>query len=70
MGVSKPDINFWKIILTAENVAAEDAFFIDDRIENCEAASSMGIKTFHFDSAGGKHGNDCIALLRKSVGLA
>ena len=70
MGVSKPDINFWKIILTAENVAAEDVFFIDDRIENCEAASSMGIKTFHFDSAGGKHGTDCIALLRKAVGLA
>lgn len=69
MGVSKPDVNFWKIILTAEDVEAKDAFFVDDRIENCEAAASLGINTFHFDFADGKNGSDCISALKKAVGL-
>ncbi|MCR5762801.1 MAG: HAD family phosphatase [Treponema sp.] len=51
MGVSKPDIAFWKIILTAEHVNAEDAVFIDDKIENCEAAASLGIHAIHFTDA-------------------
>ena len=51
MGVSKPDTEFWKIILDAEGCSARDAVFIDDRKENCEAAASLGIRAIHFTSA-------------------
>ena len=58
LGYSKPDLAFWKIILLSENVKPEEAFFIDDRIDNCEAAKSLGINTHHFVSP---------ELLRKDV---
>ncbi len=48
MGVSKPDPEFWNIILSAEQVSAEDAVFIDDRKENCEAAAKLGIRAIQF----------------------
>lgn len=48
MGVSKPDPEFWNIILTAEQISAEDAVFIDDRKENCEAAAKLGIRAIQF----------------------
>lgn len=51
MGVSKPDTAFWKIILDAEEVEPKDAVFFDDKIENCRAAESMGIKAVHFTDA-------------------
>lgn len=53
MGVSKPDADFWKLILNCENEKAENAFFTDDKIENCQAAQALGIKTYHFDNAQG-----------------
>lgn len=51
MGVSKPDTNFWKIILEAENVPAKDTVFVDDRKDNCEAAASIGIHAIQFTTA-------------------
>ncbi|MCR5218393.1 HAD family phosphatase [Treponema sp.] len=51
MGVSKPDIKFWQLILQAENTRAEDAVFIDDRKDNVDAAASLGIKAFVFTDA-------------------
>ncbi len=53
MGTSKPNPDFWRIILQAENTDAGDAVFIDDKAENCMAASSLGIKAFHFTDATG-----------------
>ena len=50
MGVSKPDVNFWKLILQIENEDFSNAVFFDDRIENCEAAKSLGITAIHFES--------------------
>ena len=51
MGVSKPNPEFWKIILTAENEDPENTVFIDDRKKNCDAASALGIKSFVFTDA-------------------
>lgn len=51
MGVSKPNIEFWKIILLSEEYSPEETIFIDDKIENCKAAQSLGIKAIHFSSA-------------------
>ncbi|MBR1910980.1 MAG: HAD family phosphatase [Treponema sp.] len=51
MGVSKPDVAFWNIILAAEKVKPEDAVFVDDKKENCEAAASLGIHAIQFTTA-------------------
>lgn len=57
---SKPDIDFFKVILEAEGVKPEEAFFTDDKAGNCLAAESLGIRTYCFDNAEG---------LRKKLGL-
>ena len=51
MGVSKPDPEFWKLILFAEEESPENTVFIDDREENCRGAASLGIRALHFESA-------------------
>lgn len=51
MGVSKPNPDFWNIILTAENVEPSNAVFIDDKKINCDAASALGITSIQFKSA-------------------
>jgi|SRR5574344_2093657 glucose-1-phosphatase len=51
MGVKKPDIKFWEIILKAEKSVASNTFFIDDKKENCEAANKIGIKTFNYKNS-------------------
>lgn len=51
MGVSKPDVRFWQIILEAEQVKPEDAVFVDDRQDNCDAAASLGIHAIRFTDA-------------------
>ena len=45
MGIAKPDVEFFKYILREESVKPENAVFVDDRIDNINAASSIGIKT-------------------------
>ena len=45
MGVSKPAPEFWRIILTAENISPEDAIFIDDKSENCSEVTWFIEKT-------------------------
>ena len=51
IGFAKPDPEFFRLILEAENFAPEEAFFTDDKIENCEAARSVGINAVHFTDA-------------------
>jgi putative hydrolase of the HAD superfamily len=51
LGVSKPDPKFWKLILLAENVEPQNAFFIDDNSNNCAVASSLGLNVHRFISA-------------------
>ncbi len=53
MGAAKPDVRFWRLILDAEGVSAENAFFTDDTAENCAAAASLGIRTHLFKDIGG-----------------
>lgn len=49
--VAKPDPEFFKVILEAENCPADQAFFTDDKLENCQAAASVGINAVHFTDA-------------------
>ncbi len=55
LGVSKPNPEFWKLILAAENTNPQDAFFIDDREDNCKAASDLGLQVHHFVTAENLH---------------
>jgi len=51
IGFAKPDKRFFELILEAEDISPDQAFFTDDKIENCEAAKACGINTVHFTSA-------------------
>lgn len=48
IGIAKPNVDFFNVILESEHFNANQTFFVDDKIENCNAASSLGINTVHF----------------------
>lgn len=52
IGISKPDRAFFKAILTAEETEAKDAFFTDDREDNCFTAKELGINVHRYTNAG------------------
>ena len=43
MGEVKPERAFFESILATEQVRAEEAVFVDDLLENCEAAVNLGL---------------------------
>ena len=51
IGCAKPDPHFFELILEAEETAAQEAFFTDDRADNVAAAASLGIHAELFTSA-------------------
>lgn len=50
IGFEKPDPEIYNILLKKLNLPAEDIVFIDDMIENIEAAQSLGIDAIQFIS--------------------
>jgi HAD superfamily hydrolase (TIGR01509 family) len=48
--VKKPDPRIYKIALRKARVKAKNSVFIDDQAQNLEPASSLGMKTIHFQS--------------------
>lgn len=50
IGIAKPDPEFFKTILEAEGYSPENTYFTDDRIDNCESASGLGINVERFVS--------------------
>ena len=51
IGFEKPDPHFFEVILEAEETAAENAFFTDDKAANVAGAASIGIHAEVFTSA-------------------
>jgi len=49
-GIKKPDPRIYEIALTRIGVKPEAAVFVDDFIENIEAARQLGINAIHFQS--------------------
>lgn len=47
MGLRKPDPAIYETVLKGENLNPETCFFIDDLIENTQAAEQLGIKTWN-----------------------
>ena len=50
MGIAKPRPEFYEHILSAEQVSASQVVFIDDALENVEAARQIGIHAIQFVS--------------------
>ncbi len=50
MGVAKPDPKIYKMVLEKLDVAPEETVFIDDFIENIEAARKLGMNGLHFQN--------------------
>ncbi|GAK61345.1 HAD-superfamily hydrolase, subfamily IA, variant 3 [Candidatus Vecturithrix granuli] len=48
IGVAKPQAAFYAYILEQEHCIPSQALFIDDLLENVEAARRLGIRAFHF----------------------
>lgn len=50
-GVSKPDARIYLITLERLAVRPEETIFVDDKIENVEAARYLGMRAIHFQNA-------------------
>ena len=48
MGIMKPDMAFWRFILSKEKVLPSEAFFVDDSEENITTAKKLGLATHLF----------------------
>ena len=48
MHKAKPDLSFWKYILSAEGISPTDTYFIDDTEQNIKAAKTLGISCHLF----------------------
>ncbi|OKP03591.1 glucose-1-phosphatase [Xenorhabdus eapokensis] len=47
LGMRKPNLDIFNYVLAAESMAAEQAIFFDDLLENVEAAKKLGINAIH-----------------------
>jgi HAD superfamily hydrolase (TIGR01509 family) len=52
-GISKPDPRFFKIACDRLNVMPEECLFVDDVRAHIEAASSLGMRTIHWNDPTG-----------------
>jgi HAD superfamily hydrolase (TIGR01509 family) len=48
IGLAKPRPEFYQYIIEQENVSPSQTVFIDDNLENVEAAQQIGIHSWHF----------------------
>jgi len=48
VGIAKPDPAIYRLCLSRIGTRPHDALFVDDRPENLEAATWLGLQTFHF----------------------
>jgi len=49
-GVGKPDPRIYKVMLEKLNLPAEACVFVDDDLENVEAAKELGMQGIHFQT--------------------
>lgn len=63
VGCAKPDPAIYRACLDRLKVPAGAALFVDDRVENLEAASALGIQTLHFT------GDKSVEQLRARLGM-
>lgn len=47
IGLRKPDLNIFQLILNENNLISEEVLFIDDSFQHIEKASELGINCYH-----------------------
>ena len=47
MQMRKPEPEIYQAVLKINNLAPQDTLFVDDRLENIQAAQALGMHTFH-----------------------
>ncbi|WP_336525277.1 HAD family phosphatase [Bacteroides acidifaciens] len=47
MHLTKPDVRLFHAVQTEASLLAEETLFIDDSVENCKVAESIGFQVFH-----------------------
>lgn len=62
VGMVKPDPAIYRFLLDKYNLDAEDCVFIDDRIDNVNAAISVGMQGIQFDGSAQNLRNTLISL--------
>jgi len=48
VGIVKPDLDIFRVLLKRQNLDPERSLFIDDNAENIAAAEALGLVTHHF----------------------
>ena len=48
LGIAKPDLQIYKILAETLGCKYQEILFVDDFIENIQAAKSLGIQTIHY----------------------
>lgn len=48
IGVAKPDTAFYRMALGRAQTSGAQTLYIDDSLQNCEAARALGIRSIHF----------------------
>jgi HAD superfamily hydrolase (TIGR01509 family) len=51
-GFVKPDVRAWELVLSENNLKAEECIYFDDKDKNIKASESVGIKSFIFGNEG------------------
>jgi putative hydrolase of the HAD superfamily len=69
VGLRKPDINIYKLLLSRLNTPPGDCVFIDDRYKNLKPAAELGMKTIRFDREALEKTFEPDAEIRSFVGL-
>ncbi len=63
VGCCKPDPEIYRICLERLGLAADVTLFVDDRLENIQAARDIGLQTHHF------LGDSSVSDLRRALAL-
>ncbi len=63
VGCSKPDPAIYRICLDRLGVEVQESLFVDDRVENIDAAAALGLRTLHFT------GDESVPLLRRALAV-
>lgn len=48
MGMEKPGDEIYMTVMADAKIEAQETLFIDDKLDNIEAAKNLGIKTYHY----------------------
>ncbi|HWB63805.1 MAG TPA: HAD family phosphatase [Chitinophagales bacterium] len=53
MGYRKPEARIYEMLLQKENLIPQETFFVDDKLENIEAAKAFGIQAYQLTNRDG-----------------